>query len=274
VPPLDGKVALITGAGRGIGRQYALRLAALGADIALCDADLHAARAVGEELSADTVGAEVRVLGRDSFEMAVDVTRREEMEAFFAAVDERFGRVDVVVCNAGGLFEPGDKSWAASVPMDLFEATMARNLMGTIHTCQLAAPLMLRNGWGKVVTVASVGAFRASDRGWYTSYGVAKAGVIAYTLYLAEELGPAGITVNAIAPGYIGTHRVRAAAVEPAEERVSADTPLGRPGTPEDCAGVIEFLCTPLSDFVTGQVIVVDGGATIRRHATRATPPR
>ena len=265
--PLAGKVALVTGAARGLGRAYALRLAALGADVAINDIDLNAAAeyARWEKLSAATVVDEIGATGRRSIGIESSVTEKSACEEMVARTVAELGRLDILVCNAGGLMENWRESYASSVAEEDLRATMDRNLFGAIFSCQAAAPELKKHGWGKIVTVSSSNGIRASKDGFYASYGAAKGAIITYTMYLADELGQFGITVNAIAPGYIQTGRMLARVDDPEADRRAAQTlALRRWGRPEDCANVIEFLCTPLSDYVTGQLIVVDGGMTLR----------
>ncbi len=262
---LEGKVALVTGAARGLGRAYALRLASLGADVAINDINLDAAKEFGEQLAAPTVMDEVRAMGRRSIGVEADVGVKAQVEAMVGRVVQELGRLDILVCNAGGLMENYQQSYASTVAEADMRKTFDRNLFGMIFCCQAAAPHLKQSGWGKVVTVSSTNATRASLRGYYASYGAAKLAVVGYTQYLAEELGPHGVTVNSIAPGYIHTGRMLSRVKDPEADREAAkQIALQRWGTVEDCANVIEFLCTPLSDYVTGQLIVADGGMTLR----------
>ena len=149
--------------------------------------------------------------------------------------------------------------------MDLaqFDAVLRRNLYGTVHTCVAVAPTMKEQGSGKIITVSSQAGRRASGDGGYAHYGTAKAAIIMYTKYLAQDLGPHGIQVNCIAPGYIGTGRLmpmfEGAGVDRLDPHAS---PRDGIGTPEDCARVVGFLAGPDSDYVTGTVIPIDGGST------------
>jgi 3-oxoacyl-[acyl-carrier protein] reductase len=265
--PLTGKAALVTGSARGIGRAYARRLAQMGAAVMVSDIDLESGAEYGGPDSAPVV-SELEALGADAAAFRCDVTVRAEVDALMAAVVRAFGRLDVLVCNAGGLFEDLTTSYATLLRADDLTRTLERNLYGTMFCCQSATPLLTQNGWGKVVTVSSTGAVRSAAGGWYAGYGAAKAAVAAYTIYLAEELGQYNVTVNAIAPGFIRTPRIEARIQSNEADRAVAQAAcLRRWGTVEDCAGAIEFLCSPLSDFVTGQVIYVDGGVTVRDPA-------
>lgn len=260
---LKGKVALVTGAGRGLGRAYALRLAGLGADVVINDIRLDSAAEFGEELTAESVTAEIEALGGRSLGIECSVADRAAVFAMVDRVVAEFGRLDILICNAGGLAGEVVESFASSVSEADLRATLDRNLMGTIYCCQAASGPMREQRSGKIVTVASQAGLQAQSGGVYASYGAAKAGISRYTSYLAQELAPFGINVNCIAPAYIKTARLWEIAFkhDAVRENLVAQIPLGRLGTPEDCAKVVEFLCTDLSDYVTGQTISICGGA-------------
>jgi 3-oxoacyl-[acyl-carrier protein] reductase len=258
--PLAGKVALVTGGARGMGRGHALRLARLGAAVAVADLDLKGAVAAGE--AAQDVVAELEAAGTPALGIEVDVGDRAGVGEMTERIVERLGGLDVLICNAGamGSFE-GSAATAASE--EAFERILAINFAGTVNCCQAAAPHLKAAGWGKVVNVSSLAAMRPVERGIAAPYVAAKAAVIGYTLSLAEELAPHGVTVNAVAPGSIDTPLTRGLFSDMDDPEAHARVPLGRFGTVEDVAGVVEFLSTPLSDYVTGQVICVDGGLSI-----------
>jgi NAD(P)-dependent dehydrogenase (short-subunit alcohol dehydrogenase family) len=263
---LEGKVALVTGSARGIGRAYALRLAKLGADVVINDVNLKAAQEFNEQLSAPSVMDEVKNLGRRSIGIEADVRNRAQVDAMVKRILDEFGRIDILVNNAGGRLSPGGKSpkrladaWASSVEEEQLRYVVELNLIGTILVSQAASVPMKQQKSGVIVNVASVmGLGTVGHHGRGADYAVAKAGIIHYTRLLAAELGPYGIRVNCIAPGTITSSRIVAQAQAP--EGLENDIPLRRLGTPEDCASVIEFLATDLSGYVTGDCIVVDGG--------------
>ncbi len=260
---LKGQVALVTGAGRGLGRAYALRLADLGADIVINDIRLDSAREFGEELTAQSVMAEVEARGACSLGIECSVADRDAVGAMTERVIKEFGRLDILINNAGGIAGEVFESFASSVSEKDLRTTLDRNLMGTIYCCQAASQPMKEQRWGRIVNVASQAGLQAQPGGVYASYGPAKAAIIQYTRYLAQELGPYNINVNCIAPAYIETARLHETVFkhDAIRESVLAQIPLGRLGTPEDCAKVVEFLCTDLSDYVTGQTISICGGA-------------
>lgn len=262
--PLLGRTALVTGAGRGLGRAYALHLARLGADVAVLDADLHSYAAfVGESsaMTADTTVDEVKALGRRAFGYEADVSHAAAMDDAVSAVNRDLGRIDIVVCNAGGGVGTPAETRASEVSDEFFDVVVKRNLYGTVNTCRSVAAVMKEQRRGRIVTVSSQAGRRGSRDGGYAHYGAAKAGVVMYTRYLAQELGPYGITVNCIAPGYIATGRLSEQFERAGVEKIERSIALRRIGTPEDCAGVVEFLVGELGSYVTGAVIPVDGGS-------------
>ena len=259
---LDGKVAVITGAARGLGRAYALRLAECGADVAVVDIDLRSFEQYEWEkklLTAESVVEEIRTLNRKAIGIEMDLTVRDNARVMVQQVLEHFGRLDILVCNAGGV--SGEMSGIAPshIPDKSLMGTLEMNFHSTAYCCEYASVPMKNQRYGRIVNVSSIAGIKPRIAG-AAPYGVAKSMVITYTRYLAMELAPYSITVNAIAPGFIETGRLMAGDLF---KGVIGLIPAGRLGTPEDCAGVVEFLCTDLSQYVTGQVIVVDGGVIL-----------
>lgn len=257
---LAGKTALVTGAARGIGRVYALRLASLGADVAILDANLRSFEDFElerEAMTAESVMAEVEQLGRRSIGVQADITDSSAVAAAVAEVIGQWGQLDVLVCNAGG----GAGVYAETTPSQLDDTTwdtvIQRNLNGTMYTCRAALAPMKEQGSGRIITISSLLGSRPEPGGAYAHYGAAKAGIIMYTQYLAREVGPWGITANCITPGYIRTGRL--APIHDTMGDLLDTVALRRWGTPEDCAGAVEFLATDLGAYVTGAVIPVDG---------------
>jgi NAD(P)-dependent dehydrogenase (short-subunit alcohol dehydrogenase family) len=263
---LAGKVALVTGGARGLGRAYAVRLARLGAAVVVNDIDLHANRQYDEALTpgCDTVVDEIRALDRRALGVEADVTDEAQVRRMADRAVAEFGTIDILVCNAGGALIPGP-SIASEVPIADFKRMMDLNLIGAMHACQAVAPLMKRQRAGKIVTVGSQAGLRSQGAGGGTAYAVAKAAVQHYTRKLASELGPFGITVNCIAPGWILSSRAIASGRNQPEtrDRLLQEIALKRLGEPEDCAKVVEFLVTDLSDYVTGQIIPICGGVCL-----------
>ncbi len=265
---LAGKVALVTGAGRGLGRAYALRLAKIGADVVVNDINLGSAKVYSEELTAPTVMDEIRNMGRKSIGVQADVSKKDQVDTMFKQIMDEFGRIDILVNNAGGNLnrlgaEAGSpNTYPSSAKMEDHQFIMDVNLTSTILCCQAASVPMKKQRHGKIVNVASqAGLHVAPEMAKAMSYNVAKAAVIHYTRCLAAELGPYNINVNCVAPAWIATSRAVAEGRRGEEaQKIEAQIPLGRLGTPEDVAKVVEFLATDLSDYVTGQCISVCGG--------------
>lgn len=280
---LTGKVALITGGARGLGRGYALRLAGLGADIAIVDRNLHAADVYEFEknlMTAPTVMEECEALGVRAMGLEADLTDRDATEKVVADIVARMGRIDMVVCNAGGgtvafadelepetdesgnpTGEPKVDANLTGTPADCPQPALLRvlnnNLMTCMYTCMAVAPYMKVQRSGKIVTVSSTAGLQG--QAGYHPYGTAKAAIIHYTRSLALELGPYNINVNCIAPDIIRTGRLGD------RSQMAKYIPLGREGTIEDCAKVVEFLVTDLSDYITGKTITIDGGRCDQR---------
>ena len=263
--PLEGQVAIVTGAARGLGRAYALRLAKLGADVVISDIDLNSAREFGERLEAESVMDEVRALGRRSLGVQGDLRHRAAADDLVARTLAGFGRIDILVNNAGGAFAPVERSSASQTPDEDTDAMLDVNYRSMLHCCQAAMPALRERG-GAIVNISTMAALDPSrSRGRMTAYAVAKSAVIQYTRYLAYEVGPEGIRVNCIAPGTMLTPRIQAQAAARGmqSDKELQRIPLRRYGVAEDCANVLEFLVTPLSSYVTGQCLSVCGGQVL-----------
>ncbi|MFO7572144.1 MAG: SDR family oxidoreductase [Gaiellaceae bacterium] len=265
---LSGRVALVTGGSRGLGRADALMLARAGADVAIADilveselseetdrfgALAAAARAQGMVHTEETVD-EIRGMGRRALAVRCDVTDREQVAAAVARTVEELGSVDILVNNAATLDHVGrflDQSH------ELWERDLRVNLTGSFNCAQAAWPHMVERGWGRIVNMASV----AGTLGGFgqASYSATKSGVLGLTKTLAMEGGRHGITCNAIVPGIIGTEAFHMA--NPVmNERIAARTVFKRPGEPEDIANAITFLCSDLAGYITGVGLYVSGG--------------
>jgi NAD(P)-dependent dehydrogenase (short-subunit alcohol dehydrogenase family) len=239
---LAGKVALVTGAAKRIGRSVALRLASEGADVVV--------NYRGSKSEADEVVAQIAAMGRRAVAVQADVAKRKDVAAMIAAAEKEFGRLDILVNNAGMFFSAKFEE----LTEEQWDRILDTNLKSQFLCSQAAAPMLRRSGQGRIVNFASLGGLLAWPA--YTHYCVSKAGVIMLTRCLARALAPE-ITVNAIAPGTIS---FAGDAPELAEDFVLR-TPLHRTGTAKDIDDAVVFLAQ--SPFITGQVIVVDGGRVL-----------
>lgn len=248
---LNGRVALVTGAARGLGRAIALALANAGADVALGLRDKQTAAGLVQEIVA---------LGRRALPLQMDVTRMAEIHSAIAETEESFGRLDILVNNAGG----GYTNLAIDVPESEFDATLNINLKATFFTSQAAARIMMRNNGGAIINMSSQAGFAALPT--ESIYCASKAAVSHLTKCLAVEWGPQKITVNAVAPTFISTPGTDEALADPAFradviERIAA---LHRIGQPMDVAGAVVFLASPAAALITGHTLLIDGGWTAR----------
>ena len=249
---VEGRVALVTGAARGLGRAIAIALAEAGADLALGLRDSSRDHGPAEE---------IRALGRRVLPLQLDVSRPDEIEQGVAATVSELGSLDILVNNAGG---GAGHVPAEEVPLEALERTIDVNLRGTFLACRAAFQPMRERRFGRIVNVSSQAALVALPG--EAVYCMAKAAVSHLTRCLALEWGPRGINVNAVAPTFIRTPGTEPALSDPAfraevEERIAA---LHRVGEPDDVAGAVVFLCSPAASLITGETLVIDGGWTIR----------
>lgn len=252
VSGLEGKVVVVTGGGHGIGRVYCHAFAEHGARVVVAEIDAAAGESVARELSAQ---------GSEALAMQTDVADEHSVRAMTAAAVERFGGVDVLVNNAA-LFAtiPLRRASVEDLTSEEWDRTMAVNLRGTFLCARAVVPSMKERRWGRIVNISSGTALHGGG-GWL-HYITSKAGVLGLTRALARELGPHGITVNAVAPGATPTEATDPEEVERQQSTIAARS-IPRMQTPEDIVGTVLFLASPAAAFVTGQTVVVDGGRVL-----------
>jgi NAD(P)-dependent dehydrogenase (short-subunit alcohol dehydrogenase family) len=238
----DGRVAVVTGAARGLGRDYAKYLAADGANVVVAD--------VKDTASA---AADASAIGPRSIGIDTDVTSRESVEAMVAEVRSEFGRLDILINNAGlwrGLNEAG----LLNCPDDIWDISWAVNVTGTLRCYQAAVPLMAENGFGRIVNISSM-----ASRSGGNPYGLTKNAVEHMTSGMAQEVGRMGITVNCVAPG-ISAFEAASSQI-PGADQIAAANAVGRMGKSRDLYDAIAYFCSDAASWVSGQNLRVDGGA-------------
>jgi 3-oxoacyl-[acyl-carrier protein] reductase len=245
--PLEGKVALVTGAGRNIGRAIALALADAGAKVAV---NVRANRDEGQ-----AVVDEITARGGDALLVAADVTQRADVDAMIAAISKRFGRLDIVVNNAAIRHEAA----FADLPYTDWRAAQAVCVDGAFHCTQAALPLLRESGAGTVINIGGLTAQTGASKRAHVV--TAKAALGGLTRALAHELAEFGITVNCVAPGMVNTVRQGASATAKPEHHASHGPLLGRRGHPDEIASAVVWLAGPGGRFTTGQTLHINGGA-------------
>ncbi|MFW9621141.1 MAG: 3-oxoacyl-ACP reductase FabG [Macromonas sp.] len=244
---LEGKVSLITGAAQGIGEATALKFAREGAIVVVCDV---------QQAGIDQVVAQCEATGAQATGYVMDVTNREQVESVVAQVKERFGRIDVLINNAGITQD----ARLQKMTLAQFDRVIDVNLRGVFHCAQTVADVMVAQGSGSIVNASSVvGIYGTFGQ---TNYAATKFGVIGFTKTWSRELGAKGVRVNAVAPGFITTPMVKAMP-ENVLQSMEAKVPLKRLGEPEEIANVYAFLASDEASYINGAVISVDGGMTI-----------
>jgi NAD(P)-dependent dehydrogenase (short-subunit alcohol dehydrogenase family) len=247
---VTGRKALVTGAGRGIGRVLALALAEAGCDVSVL---------VRNTKDAGPVVKEIRRLGRKGIAVQADVRRKEQVDRAFADTVEQFGRLDICVNNAGiSIQKPAEE-----MPEEDWDSILDTNMKGVFFGCQAAARIMIPQRQGSIINIASLSGSAVNVPQKQAVYNTSKAGVVMLTKSLAVEWAQYGIRVNSISPGYIKTEMTLAGMSHffPAWESL---TPMGRLGEPEELRGAVLFLASDASSYVTGHDLVIDGGYTAR----------
>ena len=245
---LEDKIAVVTGAGRGIGRGVALALAREGAMVVV--------NYNGSKERADEVVAEIEKNGGKAVAIRCNVSDFEQAKEFFTGVVKEYGRIDVLVNNAGITRD----NLLMKMSEEDYDQVMDINLKGTFHTIRHASRYMLKQRSGKIVNISSVSGVLGNAG--QANYSASKAGLIGLTKSVARELASRGVCVNAVAPGFIDTEMTQALS-EKAREAGVAAVPMGRMGSVEDIAETVAFLAGDRSNYITGQVICVDGGMAI-----------
>ncbi|MEZ6043071.1 MAG: SDR family NAD(P)-dependent oxidoreductase [Planctomycetaceae bacterium] len=262
---LEGKVALVTGSGRGLGRSFAEHLASLGCSIGFHGMRENGPAEYGEGTTlTDTAQQVAGKYGVKACRVLGDLTIQDDANRVVQTVCDELGPLDILVHNAGGdIAAAGGKpnpNDAVHIKVEDIRAVLDRNLLSTILTCQAAAKVMMPRGSGRILTISSIAAFKGLASS--SIYATAKAAVVEYTRCLAEQLRTSNINVNSLAPGdtrtgrFLGTRTVE-------ESRLVTEGTLDRIGLVEEVTRVVEFFAGPLGDFVTGQVLRVDGGSQI-----------
>ncbi len=242
---LAGKIAVVTGGSRGIGRAICLRLAKMGAKVVI--------NYVSRPEAAEETKAQVAALGAECVVLKFDVANSSEVQDAFKQITDECGRIDILVCNAGitrdGLL--------ARMKEEDWDEVMAVNLKGTFNCVKAGCRPMMKQRWGRIIIITSVVGF-AGNAG-QVNYSAAKAGLVGLTRSTARELASRSITVNCVAPGYIETD-MTSELPEAVKEKILAEIPLGILGQPEDIAGAVTYLASDDARYVTGQAIHVNGG--------------
>ncbi|WP_078392521.1 SDR family oxidoreductase [Shouchella patagoniensis] len=249
---LTGKTAIVTGGGRGLGEAMAQALAEAGANVVVCSR---------KEAACQEVKQQIEASGGHAMALACDVTNEADVERIVEEVYNQYGKIDILINNSG-------TSWGGmppeEMPADKFQKVVNVNLLGTFLMAKAVGKKMIADSvQGKIVNIASVAGLRGSDPNVMQAvgYNASKGGVITLTKDLAKSWGKHGITVNAIAPGFIPTKMTKDV-IAPVEKEMVASVPLNRLGEPRDMQGAVLYLASEASSYVTGQTIVIDGGTT------------
>jgi NAD(P)-dependent dehydrogenase (short-subunit alcohol dehydrogenase family) len=245
---LDGKTAIVTGGGRGLGAQIAKSFAEAGANVVVCSRKLEPCQEMSEELKS---------MGVDSLAFACDVSNLDDVKRVVKETYDHFGRIDILVNNSGA-------SWGApflEMPLEAWNKVMNVNVTGVFLMSQEVGKIMVNQNEGKIINIASVAGLKGTDSSYLDAigYNASKGAVVNFTRDLAAKLGQHNINVNAIAPGFFPT-KMSKGVLDQAEEKIVDLTPLNRLGNDEDLKGVALFLASDASNYVTGTILSVDGG--------------
>ena len=241
----DGKVVIVTGSARGLGRDYAKYFAQDGASVVLADTK-----------DAEGAAAELSATGARAIAVETDVTSRASVEALVARTRQAFGRLDILINNAG-VWRRLAEAGLLECPDELWDLAFDVNLKGSWRCYQAAVPLMRETGWGRIINISSMSSVVGAN-----TYGLTKAAVEHMTAGMAREVGQYGITVNCVAPGISAFEGAKGAL--PTLEAIVANNPISRVGTSRDLYAALAYLCSDAAEWVTGETLRVDGGAVTR----------
>jgi 3-oxoacyl-[acyl-carrier protein] reductase len=248
---LTGRIVIVTGGGKGIGKVYAQEFARAGANVVAADIDEPAAKAVADGLAGE---------GLNALGLGVDIASEDSAAAMAQAALDRFGAIDVLINNASLMSVLPRRSWL-EIPVEEWDRVMAVNLRGMFLSCRAVFPAMKERKRGKIVNISSSRVFEGTPNRLH--YTTSKAGVVGFTRALSREVGEFGITVNAVAPGMtLSDTQVASSSGNYLGARVTGRA-IERPQYPEDLVGAVMFLSSPASDFMTGQTLLVDGGKSM-----------
>lgn len=247
---LSGQTAIVTGGGRGLGRQIAIGLAEAGANIVLCSRNINACEKVKQEIN---------VLGREAIALQVDVTVPETIDKLIDDTVSHFGKIDILVNNSG----IGGRFPAVEMPLETWQSVMDTNLTGVFLMCQKVGRTMIANGYGKIVNIGSAAGLKGTEPFWLdnVAYNTSKGGLAILTKDLAVKWGPYGVYINTIAPGTFPTD-INRDKIAKIGERMLDKIPLRKFGGESDLMGAVLFFASKASNFCTGQTLAIDGGIT------------
>ncbi len=270
MPPLEGKVAIVTGAGRrnGIGRHIALALARQGADVVVTGSG-RPPEAYPEDEKAmgwrdiDSVADEIRALGSKALPLVIDISKADQVQRLVDETRRQLGRIDILVNNAAAA-RGNDRVPIVQLEEAEWRKVIEVNLTGTFLVTKAVAGALIEQGeGGRIVNISSIAGREGIPT--FAAYGTTKAGIILFTRVLAQELAPHGINVNCVCPGLVGTYRMKDIVQQgPIRDAVMRTIPLGREGTPEEIGELVAFLCGPDASYVHGQAINIDGGRVMQ----------
>lgn len=247
---LDGKKAMVTGAGRGIGKAIAQGLAEAGASVAIVDIDLETAKKTSDE---------IKKLGRESFAIRTDITKEDEVQIMIDKIITEFGAIDIVVNNAGTCFNIP----AESMTLEQWDNVVNLNLRATFIVSQLAGREMIKRKQGVIISVASMSATIVNYPQPQAAYNPSKSGVVMLTKCLATEWAKYNIRVNCISPGYTATEMTSRPVIKVFWPEWERGTPMGRLAQPDEMKGAVVFLASNAASFITGHDLIIDGGFTM-----------